>query len=147
VKIVVDTNIVFSAILNPKKQLGELLLNSESGLKLYSCYELKIELLKHREKLLHLSKLELVKVLEIEFLVTKNIQFINEEQIPLDVWIKARNLTKDVDEKDTPFVALSLYIDGFLLTNDKILLKGLKKKGHDKAISSNELIKVITNKQ
>jgi len=43
-------------------------------------------------------------------------------------WIKARELCKDVDEKDTAYVALSIELDIPLLTRDNKLYRGLRKK-------------------
>ena len=56
-------------------------------------------------------------------------------------WQKAYEICKDVDEKDTPFVALSLELDVPLWTNDKKLGEGVKKKGFDRFVTVDEHLK------
>ena len=46
--------------------------------------------------------------------------------------VEARRLCRDVDLKDTPFVALALYLDGRLWTGDDVLKTSLKAKGFDR---------------
>ncbi len=53
-KIIVDTNIVFSAILKPTSRIGDLLLNSDKVFSFYSCHFLIQELESHKDKLLQL---------------------------------------------------------------------------------------------
>ena len=47
-------------------------------------------------------------------------------------WMEAHRLCKDVDEKDTPYVALTLYLDGRLWTDDDELRLALRAKGFDR---------------
>ena len=56
-KIVVDTNIAFSAILNTESKIGDLLMNSEELLEFHTCQYLRIEIHKHRERLMDVSGL------------------------------------------------------------------------------------------
>ncbi len=49
-KIVVDTNIIFSALLNTNSKIGDLLLDPESKFDFYSCIYMRTEILKHWEK-------------------------------------------------------------------------------------------------
>ena len=42
---------------------------------------------------------------------------------------KGYDLCKDVDEKDIPFVAITIELGGLLWTGDKKLRKGLEAKG------------------
>ena len=51
-KIVVDTNIAFSAILNTETKIGDLLMNSEGLLEFHACQYLRLEIHKHRERLM-----------------------------------------------------------------------------------------------
>ena len=49
--IIVDTNIAFSAILNTKSVIGDLILNSGNEFQFLSCYYLVEEIDKHWNKL------------------------------------------------------------------------------------------------
>ena len=48
--VIVDTNIAFSAILNTKSIIGDLILNSNQIFQFWSCYYLLGEMDKHRDK-------------------------------------------------------------------------------------------------
>jgi predicted nucleic acid-binding protein len=74
-RIIVDTNIVFSAILNSNSKIGKILLNSKEHFQFYSCNYLRTEIQRHRSKLLKLTKLTESKLAELEGLVTHNITF------------------------------------------------------------------------
>jgi predicted nucleic acid-binding protein len=51
-KVIVDTNIIFSALVNSNSQIGDLLFNSGSLFSFYSCAYMRHEIEKHWEKLL-----------------------------------------------------------------------------------------------
>ncbi len=73
---------------------------------------------------------------------------INESQIPKELWKKSFELTKEVDENDTAFVALTEFTDGKLWTLDKKLSKGLINKGYSRIIGTKELKELaLKNKQ
>ena len=80
--VIVDTNIAFSAILNTKSIIGDLILNSNQIFQFLSCYYLLGEIDKHWDKLKRISKLRDNELHESQRLVYKNINFINEGQIP-----------------------------------------------------------------
>ena len=60
---------------------------------------------------------------------------VEEGGIPIGTWMEARRLCRDVDLKDSPFVALTLHLDGRLWTGDDELKTGLLAKGFDHATS------------
>ena len=68
-KIVVDTNIVFSAILNSTSRIGQILITSKTNFQFYSCVFLKTELAKHQKKLLKLTKLTSEELEELQQLI------------------------------------------------------------------------------
>jgi predicted nucleic acid-binding protein len=144
--LVVDTNIVFSGILSPSGVICDLLLNSKDIFAFYAPTAILDELNAHHQKLLKLSGLLED---ELNFLirtVIKKIDLIDLEVVQQPTWTKAAELTKNVDEFDTPFIALSLELSSPLWTGDKKLINGLKKKGIDWILDT-ETIKKIRNEE
>ena len=102
--IVVDTNIIFSGILSPNGTISDLLLNSSTTFTFNAPSAILKELERHHKKLLKLSGLLED---ELEFLkrtILKKIDLIDLEAIRQTTWEKAIELTKNIDEFDTPFV-------------------------------------------
>lgn len=105
-KIVVDTNIIFSAILNSQGKIGDLLFNSRDQFAFYSSSYMRFEIQKHWEKLLKISKLSNEELHASYDRVVSQIKFINEELIPTSIWEAAEILVADIDIDDIDFVAL-----------------------------------------
>ena len=125
-RVVVDTNIVFSAILSTETKIGDLLMNSDDAFDLFSGYYLQHEIHKHRNRLMEISGMT-----DDELEVSKNhifsrLSFISEEQIPYDFWHEALPLVRDVDMNDIAFVALNNFLKATLWTGDKRLLNQLR---------------------
>ena len=129
-KLVIDTNLLFSSVIKPDGLIAEIILNPKFELQIIGCYFSHIELFKHKEKLLKASKLDETELLEVMYQIIKRINFINERTIPADVFKKANNLTKSIDDKDTVFVAMAEFLDCKVWTGDVELIKGLRKKGY-----------------
>lgn len=138
-KIVVDTNIVFSGILNSSSKIGKILLNTKSHFQFFSCEFLKIEIFRHKNKLLKLTKLSEAELTELESIITKNIVFINENLLPKNLLLSTEKLLLDIDINDTPFVALSKHLDALLWTGDMELYHGLKSKNFKNIITTTDL--------
>jgi predicted nucleic acid-binding protein len=138
-KVVVDTNIVFSAILNSNSWIGNTILNSGKSIKFYSPKYLQKEIQNHLTKIQKITNLDNDEVHEvIEILFTK-IHFIADELIPKETLAQADLLTKNVDFDDVMFIALSLHLNCKLWTGDKVLISSLTKKGYNNFISTQEL--------
>jgi predicted nucleic acid-binding protein len=146
-RVVVDTNIAFSAILNSNSKISKIILQPKSKLNLYSTDQLEYELAEHWSKLKKISKYSDIDLHKAVALITSKIRRINVELIPKNLFIKAEQLTSDIDIDDTEFVALTEHIRGKLWTGDKELLKGLKRKKWDKIVSTDELYKVVTRRK
>lgn len=126
--IVVDTNLIFSALIPKSSKIREILF--DPNLTLYSPNYLISEVYKHKDKLIKNSKLT-----ESEFYlyfdgITERINFIPTELIGIISRQKAYNLCKDLDLKDIPFVALAIDLEILFWTGDKKLKEGLEKKGY-----------------
>ncbi len=128
-KVVVDTNILFSACITPSGKNADLLLNPQYQLEKLASHFIIIELFKYQEKMIKLSKLNKEDFLEVLYVFVRSIDFINEDQIPAEVWKQAEKLLIDIDPKDVAHLALSLHTDAYLWTGDKALLKGETKYG------------------
>ena len=142
-KLVVDTNIIFSAILNEKSRIASILINYHSQFELYSSSYLKTELTKYYPKLSHLSSKSIDEIERIESLVCKNIRFIDIDILPKPDILQAKNLLHNIDMNDLFFVALTNYLKATLWTGDKKLIKGLKSKNYKHVISTEDLIETI----
>jgi predicted nucleic acid-binding protein len=143
VKIIVDTNIIFSAILNSSSRTGKILINSKDYFTFYTCDFLRTELFKHRNKIQSLTGLSESEAEELELLVTKNITYINEKLIPNKIISSTETLLRNIDLGDVPFVAMTKYLKGKLWTGDKKLLTGLKSKNFNETITTAELSKLL----
>jgi predicted nucleic acid-binding protein len=139
-KIIVDTNIVFSTLLNTSSQIGDLLLNSDKIFEFYSCNLLKEEIAEHKNKLLTISGYTEVQLFTLCQVVFEKIRFISEDIIPFECWQAAAPIVRDVDMNDIAFVALNNLLGAKLWTGDKKLLKGIRAKGYSNVISTEELL-------
>lgn len=137
--IIVDTNIVFSAILNSTGKIGQLLTVGSGTYSFYSIDLLKKEIDRHLQKLENLSGLTSQQLYSTLGIITSRIQFVDSILLSDDDVREALKLTADIDENDTLFVALANHVQGMLWTGDKKLLNGLKRKGFDRIISTEDL--------
>jgi predicted nucleic acid-binding protein len=139
-KFVVDTNIVFSAMLNPGSSIGDIILNSQETFSFYTCEYLREEIDIHKNKIIKITGYDESEYSEVEFLIYKQIDFFTESTIPFEFWKKAAEFVRDVDMDDINFVALSLFLDIKLWTGDKSLTDGLTKKGFKNLITTQEVL-------
>ena len=145
-RVVVDTNIVFSAILNTNSKISKVILQPKSKLNLYSTDQLEYEIIEHWSKLKKISKYSEIELHKASSLIISRIKFISTQLIPRNLFISAEKLTTDIDIDDTEFVALTEHIRGRLWTGDKQQIRGLKKKKWEKLISIDELYKLIVRR-
>lgn len=143
-KLIIDTNLIFSSISKSDGRIAEIILNPNFHLQLTGCYFSYIELFKYKDKLIKASKLAELEFLDVMYQMLKRIHFFNEGMIPKDVIDEAYKLTFDIDEKDTIFVAMGMHFEQKLWSGDKVLVEGLRKKGYNELILTNELVEMLT---
>lgn len=141
--IIIDANIVFSAILNTNGKIGSLLINSQGRFTFIAPDFLRVEIRKHYPKLIKISGLTKEQITEADFRVCKQINFISEEQIKAAHWIVAEKLVADIDPKDVHYVAYAKHFKCKIWSGDKVLMRGLEKKEFHNFISTNELYKLL----
>ena len=142
-RIVVDTNIAFSAILNTNSIFARIILHPKSKFHFYSTDLLSLEIDEHKEKLKRLAGYNSSVLNKTISLIKSKIRFVNANLIPTKILIETENKLKDIDIDDTEFVALTTHIKGKLWSGDKKLQNGLINKGWNRFISTDELYKLI----
>ncbi len=140
-KIIVDTNIIFSAIISYPSRLSNFLLNP-SPHSLFSPSYLMEEL---KDKIPLLAEIKEVSEKEIKRAIqifTSRIEIISDATIPLHTFLKALDFVKGVDSLDVNFVALALEMpETVILMRDKPLYEVLTLRGFNRVISTQELFK------
>jgi predicted nucleic acid-binding protein len=146
VKIIVDTNIIFSALLKTQTIFGQIIFNSEGIFEFYSPYYLRTEIKKHWDRIKKVSKLSDQQLEESYNSLLTKINFINEEIIPQKIWEESEKITKGTDLDDTDFVALTKLLKGKLWTGDLQLKDGLKRRGFRNVLTTNDIFKLWIKK-
>ena len=149
-KLIVDSNIIFSALLNVNSRIGQILLTRESFYEFYAPKYLRSEILEHQEKIKKIGRLSNDEFLEVYELVLKNVTILNHSIVPKEIYEQAFELCENIDPADTAFVAFSFFLKCKIWTGDKKLVNGLRKKGFKKIITTGDLFKdflIKTNKR
>jgi len=141
--IVVDSNLLFSAIISPNNRIAEILFSPLPQLKRISCYYAMVELFTHQPKIVTLSKLPVEKVGVLLHTILRQVEFFNENIIETQHWKEADRLTTDVDQRDISFVALTLQKDAWLWTGDKKLTNHVRAMGFDRVLNTEKLVQML----
>jgi predicted nucleic acid-binding protein len=136
VKAVIDSNIIFSAIISGKQFYIDIIQSNE----FYTPDIVFIELEKYEARIIEKSRFPIEDFRKFVRMLFEKIVVIPKMAISKENWQKAYNLCKDVDEKDTPFIALSIELSMPLWTNDKSLTEGLKTRNFNQFISTEQLM-------
>ena len=127
--VVVDTNILFSALLKETSPFTAEILGSDRR---FVVNELVLmELFRHKEKIVRLSGLQDQDVVHLYYELIRALDLFKESLLSPKARREAYRLCKDVDETDSPHVAIAIEIGGLLWTGDKQLRRGLEEKGFD----------------
>lgn len=127
--IVTDANIIVAALISGSRRTRRIL--ARKDLQFVSPKFIFVELFKHAPKIQRATKLSKDEVLQLLSSIVNQIKFYEEDLVSIGSWAQAFRLCRDVDEKDTPYIALTLELNAKFWTNDEELKLGLKKKGFD----------------
>ena len=129
--VIVDANIAFKTLVAGRGDLRSPL-SPVVSLRFFAPRFLFVELFKHKDRLLRASRLTEQEILQALYTLVSRIEFVNEADIPLTTWMEAHRWCRDVDEKDTPYVALALHLEARLWTDDAALKTGLRGRGFER---------------
>jgi predicted nucleic acid-binding protein len=127
IAVVIDTNIVFSALLKENSRFTEIILYSQY--EFYAAELLPVELFKHKERILRGSRMSEPQVVQTLLTLLQHITIFRDQQITREHKGEALRLCRDVDPTDAPHVARALALDAPLWTGDERLRRGLEAKG------------------
>jgi len=125
--IIIDTNILFSCLLQNQSQFTKVI--QDSNRKFYICESTIVEIFKSKEKIVRLSKLSEQNIVRLFYMLLRQINVSKEALIEPEIREQAYQLCADIDETDAPQLALTIHLNGLLWTGDQALKKGLQKKG------------------
>lgn len=138
-KIVVDSNIIFSAILKTESNIGQLLTNSKNYFDFYTINYSHTEIENHKNKIISITKYSDWEYQKVTELISTKIHYINEAIIPPDIYEEAIKIVAHFDIDDAYFVAISLYLNAKLWTGDKKLINNLAKNGYRNTLTTEKL--------
>lgn len=136
---IVDANVIFSSLISGKEQY----------LRLFATYKFFVpdftmnEIQKYQELLLKKTKLQPDQIRDFTLSLFSNLTVVPNFLISTNAYLTAFQLCKNVDEKDTPYIALSLEFDLVFVTKDDELVAGLRQKGFEKILSFREFIEQL----
>lgn len=133
--VIVDTNILFSALLREPSHFVALIFQDEYDF--YTCEYVIVELFKHKDRLVKQTKLSEDDLLRLLYRLLKRLTIYPERFIKPEFVTEAQRLCAPIDINDTVHVALTLSLDGRLWTGDKRLVDGLRQQGVDVFFSPN----------
>jgi predicted nucleic acid-binding protein len=129
--VIVDANIAFKCLHSARGDLRSRI-GPGGHPNFFSPRFLFVELFKHKERLAFASGLVETGLLAGLHTLLSQLEFVNEANIPMGTWLEAYRLCKDTDENDTPYIALTLHLDGRFWTEDDILKTGLRARSFDR---------------
>ena len=128
--VVVDTNILFSALLKTDTRFAEIILHGEHR---FVVNELVLtELFHHREKIARLSQLDDKSITQLYYRLVRALELYREDLVSPKARKQAYALCREIDETDAPHVAITIELNGLLWTGDKRLKAGLESEGFNR---------------
>lgn len=109
-KIVVDSNIIFSALLNSTSRIGQLLILGTKYFDYYSVDLLKDEISKHQQRICKIANYNQEQYSETFDLIISKIKFVDNILISQKDLRKAIDIVSDIDENDALFIALTNHL-------------------------------------
>lgn len=143
--VIADSNIIFSALLTPKGVIAQIL-TSKSKIQFLVPDYLYEEIEGHLQMVadyIRESRAEIKK--RLNQLMVK-IVVVPTEEVPLKYRREAVKIVSDIDKDDAPFVALHLYKKHKIWTGDRILMNGMRSKGYDIFITTDQLKRKLYKK-
>jgi len=129
-KYVIDANVLFGAFISGREIYRHLFSRHTIYLPDFAFVEIE----KYRSRILGKTRLDTREFQEFVLRLLADVTVIPALVISQDSREKAYQLCKDVDEKDTVYVAASMELEATLVTNDKALYSRLRERDDSRIV-------------
>jgi predicted nucleic acid-binding protein len=136
---ILDANVLFSAFISGKELYT--LLFSEHTMYLPDFAFLELE--KYRKRILKKTKLREEEFQEFVLQLFSNVTVVPNLLLSETSLQQAYQLCRDIDEKDTVYVAAAIELDLVLVTNDRVLYNGLRKQNFSRLVLLSDLVDTL----
>jgi len=140
---VIDSNILFSSFMSGKNIYQLLFSENEIYIPDYAFSEIE----KYKKRILSKTKLKETELKEFVITLLSKVIVVPNLLISEDSLLRAYHLCHDIDEKDTVYIALSIEFDFEVITNDKKLYNGPRKKNFKKIMLLKDVIEQLVAKK
>ena len=141
--LILDTNIVISAIIKPKGSITNLMYTELMNVPFFAPGFLFHELLVKEKKILSITGYTSEDFHEVLQIISKRITWIDIGLVDEKYVNEAKRLVDDIDPKDFAFIALSIQTGLPVWSGDLKLINGLAKKGFKNIYDPEKLKKQI----
>lgn len=135
--VIVDANIIISAILKPESEIaGLILLNTKIELVIpdYALDEIK----KHRSRICAERGIPSSFFSEMLDKIIFGVLVFSTDMLSNETLLKAENIVSSIDPNDALYVAFSIELNALFWTGDLKLYRGLRRKGFNHVINTPE---------
>jgi len=137
--VIIDANILMSVLITQQGRVAATFIEAADRYRFISCHFLYVELFRHKEKMVRLSKLPETDFLDYLLGVLNRIEFLSELLIPETIHQQARSLVDDIDPRDANYIALAIHTNAPLWTGDRRLVEGLQARGFNQFCTTADL--------
>jgi predicted nucleic acid-binding protein len=136
---VIDANVLMSILISGKSSFKPFLTYFNFILPDFVLVELE----KYKNILSERTKMQEDELLQWTYFVFSHLNILPQYVLRKESLEKAKQLLKNIDLKDTTYVALAMQLDLTLLTRDKKLYEGLRKQGFKKIMLFENFLREI----
>lgn len=140
--VITDSNIFYSALISSESLIYRIL-TERSKIQFIAPDFIIEEIHNHLTEISEFKNVSENKVKRALHTLLENVTVFNSQEISKEYVRKAVEITYDIDVNDAIFIALHFQTKHKIWTGDKQLISGLKSKGYDICISTQELKKYL----
>jgi predicted nucleic acid-binding protein len=135
---IIDANIIFSAAIKPSGVIGSIVFSQTAVMFMAPTY-LKEEIEEHKQRIILITKKTEDEIDFVLMSLFERINFYPVGVVSSEVLEKAKEIVKDIDPDDSIYVAFALFFHTKIWSGDKVLAEGLKRKGYDLTLTTQDV--------